>query len=147
MRLKNRTSSVPFERTLARIETLLVDGGATAVSREYDGRQIAAFFFSLPAAEGRTVNFRLPANVDAVYAVMASGVKRPRRGTLDRIRTQALRTAWKLMQDWVEVQMSLVAMDQAEAVQVFLPYAWNGKETLYAQLKAGNFQRLLGDGR
>ena len=55
---------------------------------------------------------------------------------------QAERTAWKLMQDWTEVQLSLVAFKQAEVLEVFMPYIWNGTQTLFQELKAGGFKAL-----
>lgn len=58
---------------------------------------------------------------------------------------QASRTAWRLIQDWVEVQLSMVQMKQADFVQVFLPYVWDGKrnQTFYAALKECGYKGLL----
>jgi hypothetical protein len=69
-------------------------------------------------------------------------MKRPRAETEKRLRAQAARTAWKLIQDWVELQMALIKMRQAEFLQVFLPYVWNGKKTFYTALKEQNFKLL-----
>jgi hypothetical protein len=51
---------------------------------------------------------------------------------------QSERTAWKLIQDWVEVQLSMISLKQADFVQVFLPYVWNGQRTYYQALKESN---------
>lgn len=56
---------------------------------------------------------------------------------------QAERTAWKLVQDWVEVQLSMIQMKQADFVQVFLPYVWDGRETLYQRIKSTGYRALL----
>jgi hypothetical protein len=88
------------------------------------------------------MTIRLPANPDGVYDMLRSKVKRPRSGTLQKLRDQATRTAWKLVQDWVEVQMSLIEMQQAEFLQVFLPYVWDGKKTFYSALKDQGFKML-----
>lgn len=50
------------------------------------------------------------------------------------------------LKDWVEVQMSMIQMKQAETLQVFMPYLWNGRETLY-QLSQNNggFRALLAE--
>ena len=71
-------------------------------------------------------------------------MKRPRAESLKRLQVQAARTAWKLVQDWVEIQMAMVKMQQAELTQVFLPYMWDGKQTLYMAYKANNFKQLAG---
>ena len=146
--IKNYTSGVPVERTLARIEAALVRGGATGVSKEYgEGRLLAVCFAVVDPQTGRRTAVRLPANVDGVYQALRAAVKRPRRGTLDKLRDQASRTAWKLMQDWVEVQMSLIQMQQAEFLQVFLPYVWDGQRTFYAVLKDSGFKLLAAPGQ
>ena len=50
-------------------------------------------------------------------------------------REQAQRTAWKILQDWVEVQMSMIKLKQADPMQIFLPYVvTNDGTTVYARL-------------
>lgn len=144
MTLKNYTSDVPISRTIARIEEKLAESGAEGIMKEYDsGRLIALSFRVTIPANQQKVSVRLPANVDAVYEALAHEVRRPRDGTLARVREQAERTAWKLMQDWVEVQLSLIAMQQAEFLQVFLPYVLVGQRTIYDRAKADGFRFML----
>ena len=144
--LKNYTSTVPVERTIARIEQLLAEAGATDITKQYQGGKLASLSFRVDLPTGRDIEVRLPANHQAVLAAMVKAVRRPRRGTLDRLRDQAIRTSWKLMQDWVQVQMSLIHMQQADLLQVFLPYVWDGKQTFYAALQGRNFLALT-DGK
>jgi hypothetical protein len=49
------------------------------------------------------------------------------------------------MQDWVEVQMSMIQTKQADFIQVFLPYVWDEqrKQTFYQALKSSGFKALL----
>ncbi len=47
------------------------------------------------------------------------------------------------MQDWVEVQLSMIQMKQADLMQVFLPYVWDGKRTYYDALKVNGFRAML----
>lgn len=145
--IKNYTSGVPVSRTVERIEAALVRGGASNIAKDYkDGLLYAVCFAVLNPATGQRIAVRLPANADGVYEALRSAVKRPRRGTLDKLRDQATRTAWKLMQDWVEVQMSLIEMRQAEFLQVFLPYVWDGKQSFYTALKDNGFKMLTAGG-
>jgi hypothetical protein len=62
---------------------------------------------------------------------------------MQRIREQSAKTAWKLQQDWVEVQLSMIQMGQAEMLQVFLPYVFNGRQTYYEALSERGFKGLL----
>lgn len=142
MNLKNYTSSVPMERTVGRIEELLAKAGASGILKDYDQGRLSALAFKVLLPTGRPIAIRLPANAEAVYQTMRKAVIRPRAGTLDNLRAQADRTAWKLMEDWVSVQLSLIAMQQADFMQVFLPYVWDGRQTFYARLKGADFAAL-----
>ena len=116
--------------------------------KDYKDNALEAICFMVVMPDtGKRIAVRLPANVDTVYETMRSRVKRPRSGTAGKLREQAARTAWKLMQDWVEIQLSLIQMRQAEFLQVFLPYVWDGRETFYSQLKGQGFKLLTGGGK
>lgn len=140
--MKNYTSGVPIERTISRIEAVLVRAGAGNIIKDYAEGELSALSFTLHLDGTRLVPIKLPANIEQVEKVMAAAMKRPRRETLRRIKQQAARTAWRLMQDWVEIQLSLIEMKQAEAMQVFLPYVWDGRQTYYAALKGSGFKLL-----
>lgn len=142
MKLKNYTSNVPTSRTISRIEECLTEAGATGIMKDYRDGFLIALSFRVSLPTGKTMAIRLPANSDGVFNAMMKTVRRPRANTAGKVREQSGRTAWKLMQDWVEVQLSLIQMEQADFVQVFLPYVWDGKVTFYEQLKAKNFLAL-----
>lgn len=130
------------DRSVSKIERRLVEIGATNVSKQYDGGILVAVSFIILHA-GNSVAFRLPARVDAVKAVLRRDVVRPRPDTYKRIDGQAERTAWKIISDWVDVQASMILLEQAEMLQVFLPYAMiSPTETVYEKMKAGNFNLL-----
>jgi hypothetical protein len=141
--IKNFTSTVPIDRTVSRIEAFLVKAGAQNIFKDYENGSIKGLCFSIyHPGEKRLIAVRLPANVPAVERSLLAKMKRPQAETRRRLQEQAERTAWKLMQDWIEVQVSLIEMEQAEFLQVFLPYVWDGKRTFYAALKEGGFKLL-----
>ena len=140
--LKNYTSGVPTSKTISRIEEVIAGAGATGVLKDYEGGRLTALCFRIELPSGKMITIRLPANSEAVYNVLMKQVKRPRKSTEAKIREQANRTAWKLMQDWTEIQISLIQMGQADFLQVFLPYIWNGKQTYYQALKDTQFKAL-----
>lgn len=144
MKLKNYTSGVPVSRTVGRIEELLASAGASSIQKTYspEGR-LDALIFSIAVPGRNSVSVRLPVNHEGVYKTMRSEIKRPRTNTLNNLEDQALRTSWKLMQDWVEVQLSLIRMQQVDFLQVFLPYVWDGEQTFYTRLKSQNYNTLL----
>jgi len=141
--IKNYTSTVPVERTISRIELILVKCGAMNIVKDYDNGQLKAIFFAVSNPQNnQRIIIRLPANSEAVYQTLTETVKRPRQDTFKNLRHQADRTAWKLMQDWVEIQLSLIEMNQVEFLQVFLPYVWDGQKTFYTALKESGFKML-----
>ena len=145
MNLKNYTSSVPTDRTISRIEQVLAKTGASGINKDFQEGKMTALCFRIVLPTGRQISIRLPVDCEAVYDILKKEIKRPRPGTLNNLKDQAERTAWKLMQDWVEVQMSLIQMQQADFMQVFLPYVWDGKQTFYHALKEKNFLALPGE--
>lgn len=148
MNLKNYTSGVPVHITIGRIEKFLIDTGlVSGISKEYKGSQVQSIVFLItydPTKLPMTV--KLPANVyacqDAFWADYKAHAVRPRKSRAD-FYEQAERTAWKLQQDWVEVQTALIRLKQQDAMQAFLAYAWNGQETFYQQLKSQGYRALL----
>ena len=142
--MKNYTSSVPVEVTVMRIEKILAKNYATQVAKEYKDGEVHALTFSVQnPTTGKDSRIRLPVHRKGIVAVLSAQYKRKISATTKaRIEAQANRTAWKLWQDWLEVQMSLIEMEQAEFVQIFLPYFWDGRRSYYEMAKEGGFKML-----
>lgn len=154
MALLNYTSSVSIEKTAAEISDILRRGGAQAVLTEYDekGEYISAISFRIKFGE-QFVTFRLPCDWKPVYEIMYKDASkrniwdesRKRKIESER-RQQALRTAWRIVKDWVEAQMALVETKMVKTEQVFLPYAvMKNGQTLGEHLES-NPSFLLGNG-
>ena len=143
MKVKNYTSSVRCEQSIAEIEALLARAGATNISKSYRDGEASGIMFQV--LHPQPLIFKLPAKVETVEKLFLASVKRtPTAASKRRIHEQAKRTAWRLIRDWVDVQMSMVALEQAEVAQVFLPYVWNAAtdETFFDRLKGGGFKQL-----
>lgn len=145
LNLKNYTSTVPAVTSMGRIELCLVKAGATDISKKYADGICKAITFRM-MVNNSPLFFQLPAKVDRCFDVLYKEVKRPRPDTKDNIRSQAERTAWKIISDWVEIQLSMILLEQADALEIFLPFAYNPQTdtTFYNQLKEGGFKALLG---
>lgn len=139
MSIRNYTSKVPVVQTISRIEVILANAGASGVAKEFgENGTIRSVTFQIEVS-GKNVSIKIPANVRQVFEVL----KREVGGSDQRVFEQAERTAWKLMQDWIEIQCALIRMKQADVMQVFLPYVWDGNRDFYTALKATNFKALL----
>jgi hypothetical protein len=140
--LKNYTTRVAAEKSIAEIESLLAKFGASAVMKQYlsDGRVISLAF------KLGDKTYQLPANVDGVYGVMFGGVReRHGKNTMANRRTLAYNVAWRLLKDWVHAQLSIIASGQAEPEQVMFPYMFDGRRSIFEAYKSG--QLKLGEAK
>lgn len=149
MFLKNYTSSVPVSVTIGRIESILIRCGVQGITKEYGPQgETSALTFHINQGESR-IAIRLPASRDdALNALWADYCEKhpsewKRRNKRKDFAEQAERTAWKLMQDWIGVQMSLIQMKQADTLQVFMPFVWDGRRTFYQAIKDDGYKALL----
>lgn len=147
--IKNYTSTVPATRSVAYIEHRLVKFGARNIVKSYDsnGTLSGLCFVIEPHGTGQ-LTFSVPARTKEVERRLYSEVRRPRPETKKKISEQAERTSWKLLSDWVEIQLSLVELGQVEFMEVFLPYAVTGMsesgvpQTFYEKIKNSSFKLL-----
>jgi hypothetical protein len=135
---------VPAITSMGKIERCLVEAGATDISKKYNEKVCTAIRFRM-LVNDQALFFEVPANVEACFKVLFAEVKRPKADTRRRIYEQAERTACKIINDWVQVQLSMILLEQAEMLQVFLPYAYDPQsdKTYYQKIKEGNFKALL----
>lgn len=141
--IKNYTSTVPATRSVNRIEEQLVRQGAKNILKLYNNKRLTGVAFIIDV-NGKETPFRLPARIDRVEARFRSLIKKPRKGTLDKITEQAERTAWKILSDWVDIQMSLIELDQAELMEIFMPYIYDHRkdQTFFEKMKDTGFTLL-----
>jgi hypothetical protein len=141
MPILNYTTSIAVEKTTGEIQAKLAKAGAQAVMTEYDSDQVLSAVSFRMLCNSIMINFRLPAQIDRIYVLLQRDDKVPRKL---KTRAQASRVAWRIIKDWIEAQLAIVEAEQAEMVEVFLPYAQNpttGK-TLYEQLSNDQFGLL-----
>lgn len=141
MPILNYTTSITVEKTTGEIQGKLAKAGAQAVMSEYDAEQVLCAVSFRMMCSGVMVSFRLPAQIDRIYVLLQRDDKVPRKL---KTREQAARVAWRIIKDWIEAQLAIVEAEQAQMVEVFLPYAQNpttGK-TLFEQLAGDEFAML-----
>lgn len=134
MNIKNYTSTIDASRSMARIEELLVEIGATNINKQYANKVCTGITFLLYDHQlQQTLPFHLKAQVEECFTILWKDVKRPRPDTRAITQQQANRTAWKILSDWTEVQCSMILLGQAKPLQMFLPFMYDTKnnETLF----------------
>ena len=138
MPLLNYTTKVDVFTTLGAIQGQLVKHGAKKIMQDYDDDgHISALSFLVETPTGPR-GIRLPANVDAVHAVLI-------RQRIKCDREQAERVAWRIVKDWVEAQMAILESEMVQMDEIFLPYMVNGSgQTLFQAYR--NNQLMLEGG-
>lgn len=140
--IKNYTSTVPIERTIASIEKELVKIGVTHIEKSYSDGVPVGIIFTVDLQK-KKVSFKIPSNIDAAYDVI---IKIPayKRKSKTWLKAQAGRTAWKIILNWVEVWVSMVQLKQAEAMQMLLAFAYDKKtnQTFYEKVSGDGYKML-----
>lgn len=135
-KLKNYTTSISPEKTIAEIEQMLSQFGASHIVKEYDKNQnVSAVIFKL-----NNKNFKLPSKAEGVETLFRQNPQKYSAVSSKKYKEQALRTTWRMIKDWIHSQLSLVATQQAKIEEVMLPYMYDGKRTLFEAYEQGNLQ-------
>lgn len=128
LKLKNYSTQVSVSKSIMEIEKILASFGADAIIKEYSGDgRVQKLSFKINEKV-----FKLPANVNGVKNVMYGDKKRYYgRDSMKHRDEQAYRVAWRIIKDWIYAQLSLISSGQANPQEIFLPYMYDGKKTLY----------------
>lgn len=147
MNIKNYTSTVDASRSMAKIEELLVEIGATNINKQYKEKVCTGITFLLFDQQlQKTLPFHLKAQTEECFLILWKDVRRPRADTADTLHHQANKTAWKILSDWTEIQCSMILLGQAKPLQMFLPFMYDMKtsETLFDKVANGKLNLLPG---
>jgi len=148
MPLKNYTTTIAPEKSIAEIEVTLSMHGATDIHKQYDGLgNVIAITFGINTKHG-IIPFRLPAKPEAVRQIlMEEKAKRqlniPKKTASDI--THARRVTWRIIKHWVDAQIALIEMNMAKTEEVFMPYMLSSQtnETLFQILERDELQKIL----
>lgn len=134
-----------LDTTVADIESLLIESGASDINKKYDGGRLVAVYFSM-RTDNKLIPFQLPVNIEAVERSLRRDSRRirPRSDEEKKLADKAELTAWAGIFKWLEAQMIMVKIEQVSMIEVFLPYVYNmqTKQTFFKQLEAQKFQQL-----
>jgi tRNA nucleotidyltransferase/poly(A) polymerase len=136
--IKNYTTTISVERTIAEIQKLLAENGARGIATEYDENgHIKDVFFKIIIDE-KELPYRLPVKTDkVVIALQQEGLKSYTKNS------EAI--AWRICKTWLEAQITLINLQQAKIDEIFLPYlVMPNQKSLYEHVKENQY--LLGSG-
>jgi hypothetical protein len=145
--IKNITTQIPVEKTIMELEGILSSFGASMILKEYEGSRVKALSFMVEYG-GVKMPFKMPMKVDKARALIereANAGRLGKRYASEPLRTeQAMRVGWRLLKDWVSSHLSLLEIEYATPIELFLPWAWDDitKKTLYETLEEKGFSGL-----
>lgn len=144
--IKNYTSGVPAIKSIQHIEKRLLEYGAKKFLKDYgsDSKLLSISFMLF--IDGREIPFRIPSNVEGCKKILLASIKHLRNGTAQRIEEQAERTAWKVIADWIDIQISLVELGYSDMLERFLAnvYDYSKEESFYERVKESHLKMLGG---
>ena len=139
MELLNYSTTVDAYKTVAEIEQMLVKHGAKSIMKSYEGEDVTSLSFLIDTGNGN-VPVKLPVRLDDVLQVLTEQKKAHPKANIKATREQANRVAWRILKDWIEVQMALLDMKMVKFEEIFLSYieTADGK-TIYEKLEEKQF--------
>lgn len=114
--IKNAQSVASLPRIFEAISKTLVGHKAKHITYSYDNERIIAIEFVIDI-NGVERPFRLPARIENVERIMYG-----KRFLSTTQKTQAYRTAWANIRDWISAQMAMIDTGMVKPEEIFLPY-------------------------
>ncbi len=154
MGLLNYTTKIDADKTAQEIAKCLSLHGASAVLTEYDEKEqiVSSISFRIKLND-QLMSFKLPCDYRPVLDILNKQTKsyskydsRYEKQQAER-KLQAVRTAWRIVKNWVEAQCALIETQMVTTAQVFLPYAVAKDGRTLAEHIMENPSNLLGDGK
>jgi hypothetical protein len=144
-RIKNFSTQISVEKTIAEIEFMLSKYGATKIMKEYDpdGHPITLIFGIM--TDNGELPVKLPVRTEKildVFKMQVSNRKLPRKfWSGDWAKEQAGRVGWRIIKDWLDAQLTLIGIQMVKIEEIFLPYAYDSKtgQTLFQKMEEKGF--------
>lgn len=134
---------MPADRSIQELENTLIKMGATAISKEYENGKITCINFAL-INQGHKIPFKLPARIAAIRKLFLGSLRSPTQKQKENAEKQAERTAWKNLKEWVQLQHTMIILEQIEFMEAFMPYSMNmiSGKSLFETMKENGFKQL-----
>lgn len=139
MALLNYTTTVEAYKTVSEIEQMLVKHGAKSIMKQFDDGMITSLSFLINTGVN-DIPIKLPIRVDDVLQVLIEQKKMHPKAGIKATKDQANRVAWRILKDWIEVQMTLLDIGMVQFEEIFLSYIETaGGKTIYEKLEEKHF--------
>ena len=117
----NYTTTIEPGKSSIECISILAAHGAQMIGAQYGNGVPTGISFQIATAWGLRA-FSLPVNVDGTHAALQKAWRAGKIPQRYASKEQAQRVAWRVLKDWLEVQIALIEAGVAELAQVMLPY-------------------------
>lgn len=122
----NYTTKIPAKITAGECVQILADAGADAVALRYNGGMPIGLLFTLRTPTGMQ-DFSMPVDIGAMHKVLRSADFSSLHTSAARLAElrngrHAADVAWRVVKDWLEANLALIAAQMATLDGVMLPY-------------------------
>lgn len=138
MPILNYTTEIAAGKTVGEIQALLVKAGARSILADYDEEGLPVRISFLIKTQWGERGFALPANSEAVFAVLVRQANSGKVAKRYATQEQAARVGWRIVKDWTEAQLALIETEMVTLSQVMLPYMVVEKDKTLYELMAQN---------
>lgn len=131
----NYTTTIQVHQTVSECQSILAAAGASSAAVHFEDGQPCGLSFSLKTPHGVRA-FTLPVNIDGMQRVLAAearkGLRIHTKGVRVDSREHATRVAWRVVKDWLEANLALIAAQMATIDEIMLPFLHvDGDRTLW----------------
>ena len=135
--IKSYSTTIAVEKTVMEIEQILVKSGATNIFKLYDSGVLKGLAFQCIVNE-KTLAFKLPMEEEKILHVF-------KKSGINVNIEQARKTGWRIIKDWIDSQISLIAINTVKFEQVFLPYMYDMEtnQTLFEKFEKRDFNLMI----
>ena len=149
MGLLKYTTTVTTAKTISDLFSMLQASGSDAIMLLYDEhKEPCGLSFSLQTPKG-PLSFKMSVDTTRVKQVLTNQ-HRLRQVPVATLRDgQPARIAWRIVHDWLEVQLALIQIGLVTLDQVMLPYAvtQDGRTLFDLVQERGGVGKMLGAGK
>ena len=147
-KLKNYSTTIPAERSISEIQGILVKFGAKSIMLDTQDKRVTEIKF-LYQIDDTLLPFKLPVNIENTTEFLWKEYRKSSsrgRKTRDDFYDEAERISWRIARDWVHAQVSLLAIEAVELIDIFAGYLMTNTETgetIADKIKSGDFKKML----
>lgn len=127
----NYTTSIDPNKSATECMGILANAGARKISIDMESKIPVGLSFVIKTRWGDRA-FEMPANIEGTYQALVRARTAHHIQPKFVTREQAARVTWRVLKDWLEVQVAMIDAGLTEMEQIMLPYVLvEPQKTLY----------------